>query len=361
MQYPTGFAFAMRRQGAMRNITLSLACASVLALGAMGAGSGAHAQSFYEGKTLRLIAGTAEGSGVDILARITARNLGRHIPGSPGIIVQNMPQPQAIAAANHIFNVAEPDGLTIGAASAGLFSRAISQPNIRFDLEKFTWLGNLYSATVLFWMRTDFPCQTIEALRTCSQPLKFAATARGSTGYGLVPELLKDALGLNVDIIYGYRTSGIQIALEQGEVQASGGDVIGFFGGRPLEMMKNNEVRILVQVAGQPNPDLAPYNVPWVMDVVPESHKGLFQMVNPIIDLARPYFAPPGLSAERAATLRHAFDALATDAAFNGEVRRVASIDLSYTPGLEMNTAITAMLDQPEAIKSRVVDLLTGR
>ena len=237
----------------------------------------------------------------------------KYIPGNPNIIAQNLPQPESIGAANHIYNVAEKDGLTLGAGSSGLFSRAISQPNIRFDLGKLTWVGNLYNATVIFWMRSDFPCQTIEAIAQCPQPIKFAATARGSTGYGLVPELLKEAFGMKMDIIYGYKNSDIELAVERGELHASGGDLIGFMGGRGKQLMDEGKVKILVQVAGQKSPALEPYNVPWIIDVIPAERKNLFLMLNPILDLARPYYAPPGIPEERTAHLREAFAKLAAD------------------------------------------------
>src|SRR3546814_11439793 len=86
---------------------------------------------FYKGKTVRLIIGSSEGSGVDILGRITARHIGKHIAGNPTVIAQNMPQPESIGAANHTYNVAEKDGLILGAGSSGLFSGSHSQPNIR--------------------------------------------------------------------------------------------------------------------------------------------------------------------------------------------------------------------------------------
>jgi tripartite-type tricarboxylate transporter receptor subunit TctC len=330
-----------------------LVCASVFLTASANA-----QQNFYQGKTLRLIVGSGEASGVDILARVAGRHLADHIPGKPTIIVTNMAQPESIAAANHIYNVAEKDGLSIGAGSAGLFSRAISQPNIRFDLAKFTWLANLYNATVIFWMRTDFQCQTLEALKTCPQPLKFGATARGSTGFGLAPELLKDAFGLKVDIIYGYKDTAISLAIEQNEIQASGGDLIGFMGGTPRQMMQDGKVKILVQIAGRKNPDLDKLKVDWVMDVIPPERKNLFAMVNPMIDMARPYFAPPGIPADRAATLRNAFAALAKDKAFNDEVEKVANIHAAYLPGVDMTKAIEAMLDQPPEIKEKVIGLL---
>lgn len=332
------------------------------AIGAAGliASPQATAADFYAGKTVRLVIGSGEGSGVDLIGRLVARHLGKHIPGEPNVIATNMPLPQSIAAANHVANVAEKDGLTIGSGSAGLFSRAISRPNIRFKLNELTWLGNMYSATVLFWMRTDFQCQTVEQMQKCPEPLKFGATARGSTGYGLVPELLKEAFGLKMDMIYGYKSSNIVLAVERGEVHASGGDTIGFFGGRPFEMMKEGKVKILMQVAGSKNPDLEPYNVPWVMDVVPASHRPLFQMVNPIIDNARPFYAPPGIPEDRAEILRVGFDKLAEDRDFADEARKAAKIRISYTPGRDMTTAIKEMTDQPEEVKAKVISLLQG-
>ena len=269
-----------------------------------------------------------------------------------------MAAPESIAAANYVYNVAEPDGLTIGAGSSGLFSRAISQPNIRFELSKFTWIANIYSATVIFWMRTDFPCQTFAALSRCPQTIKFGATARGSTGYGLVPELLKDVFKLNMDMIYGYRN--VELAVERGEVHASGGDLIGFMGGRPRQLMEEGKVKVLVQVAGRRDAELDKLNVPWSMDVIPPEHKKLFLMVNPILDLARPYFAPPGIPADRAKILQTAFTKLASDENFRAEVKRVARIEPSLVPGPEMDAAIREMLSQPKDVSDRIIDLLRG-
>jgi len=336
-----------------RALAWTLSAAAVFGLSA-----GAKADDFYQGKIIRLIVGSGEASGVDILARVAARHLSSHVPGRPTIVVQNMAAPESIAAANYVYNVAEPDGLTIGAGSSGLFSRAISQPNVRFELNKLTWIANIYSATVVFWMRTDFPCQTFETISRCPQPLKFGATARGSTGYGLVPELLKDAFKLNMDIIYGYRNA--ELAVERGEVHASGGDLIGFMGGRPRQLLEEGKVKVLLQVAGRRDADLDKLNVPWSMDVIPEAHKKLFVMVNPILDLARPYFAPPNVPTDRARILQTAFARMANDPDFRAEVKRVARIDPSLVPGPEMDAAIGQMLSQPDEVKNRIIDLLRG-
>ena len=328
---------------------------------AFGLSAAANADDFYKDKTLRLVVGSGEGSGVDILGRIVGRHLPNHIPGKPTVIVQNIPAPELIAGANYVYNIAAPDGLTIGTGSSGLLSRAISQPNIRFDLGKFTWIANLYSATVVFWMRTDFPCQTFEAISRCPQTMKFGATARGSTGFGLVPELLKEAFGLNMDIIYGYRNADLNIAVERGEVHASGGDLIGFMGARPFQLLQEGKVKVALQVAGRRDPELDKLKVPWSMDVIPDKHKNLFMMVNPIIDLARPFFAHPNVPAERARILRTAFGSLAKDPAFRAETNRVAKIEPTYVPGAEMDAAIKQILTQPKEVSDRVIALLSGK
>jgi hypothetical protein len=188
--------------------------------------------------------------------------------------------------------------------------------------------------------------------------LKFGATARGSTGYGLVPELLKDAFKLNMDIIYGYRNA--ELAVERGEVHASGGDLIGFMGGRPRQLMEEGKVKILLQVAGRRDAELDRLNVPWSMEVIPAQHKRLFVMVNPILDLARPYFAPPKIPADRAKILQTAFARMAKDQSFHAEVKRVARIEPSLVPGPEMDAAIKEMLGQPDEVKNRVIGLLRG-
>jgi tripartite-type tricarboxylate transporter receptor subunit TctC len=321
----------------------------------------AKADDFYKGKTIKLIVGSGEASGVDILARIVARHLPSHIPGKPTIVVQNNAAPESIAAANYIYNIAEPDGLTIGAGSSGLFSRSISNPNIRFDLSKFTWIASINSSTGIFWIRTDFPCQTFEAISRCSQALKVGATARGGLGYGLVPELLKDALKLEMDVIYGYRNNDLHLAVERAEVHAAGGDLSDFMGARPRQLLEEGKVKILLQVGGRRNSELDKLNVPWSMEVIPEEHKKLFIMINPMLDLARSYFAPPSVPADRAKLLHTAFANLVGDPDFKAEVRRVASIEPRLVPGPEMDAAIRQMLSQPKEVSDRIIGLLRGQ
>jgi len=164
-----------------------------------------------------------------------------------------------------------------------------------------------------------------------------------------------------MDIVYGYRNADLNLAVERGEVHASGGDLIGFMGARPYQLMQEGKVRIALQVAGRRDPGLDKLKAPWSMDVIPDKHKNLFIMVNPIIDLARPFFAHPNIPAERTKVLRAAFGNLARDPAFSAETNRIAKIEPSYIPGAEMDAAIKQILTQPKEVSDRVIALLSGK
>jgi hypothetical protein len=124
--------------------------------------------------------------------------------------------------------------------------------------------------------------------------------------------------------------------------------------------LREGKIKILLQVAGRKAPELESYSVPWAMDLIPDDQKGVFQMLNPILDLARPYFAPPDTPADRVQILRNGFEKLMDDTDFRSEVARVARIEPTLTPGAEMEGQIRLMLNQPADVRARVVQLLRG-
>src|SRR5438034_5776976 len=119
-----------------------LACSTAVIVLALGGIADAHAQSIFEGKTVRIIVGLAPGGGFDSYARVIARHMGRHIPGTPTIVVENMTGAGSLISANHVYRVAKPDGLTIGHFNGGLFlGQVLGQPGIEFDARKFELIG----------------------------------------------------------------------------------------------------------------------------------------------------------------------------------------------------------------------------
>src|SRR5262245_55683658 len=179
----------------------------------LGWGSSLLAQTpFYQGKTIRLVAGTPAGSVYDLYARLVAQFLPKHIPGNPNIIVQNMPGVASMVAANYIYGVAKPDGLTIGSIQPALyFDQLVGRKEVQFEWQKFSWIGNTTVSHHLLYMRSDTPYKTIEDIRKASVPPKCGAEGTASSAYYL-PKLLEETIGAKFTVITGYN-SGTDVDL----------------------------------------------------------------------------------------------------------------------------------------------------
>ena len=129
-----------------------------------------YGAALYEGKTITIVVGYKPGGGYDRYARLIAKHLPKHIPGNPGAIVQNMPGASSVIAANHLFSIAKPDGLTIGTFNnATVIAQLTKVEGVRFDVAKFAWLGSAASDAVILSVRADLPYKTAEDLRKAKQ------------------------------------------------------------------------------------------------------------------------------------------------------------------------------------------------
>src|SRR5579864_5867372 len=179
---------------------------------------------FYKGKIIRVMVGFGIGGGYDAYARLLSRHFGRHIPGNPSVVVQNMPGAGGLRAANFMYSAAPKDGTTIATFTRDLPLLALVGTNagVQFDPRRFTWLGSSSSfaddAYVLI-VRPGAPVQSIaDAQRPGGAPLVLGGTGEGATD-GDVPKILRDALGLNIRQVLGYPDSpSIFLAVERGEV-----------------------------------------------------------------------------------------------------------------------------------------------
>lgn len=143
----------------------------------------AHASShdFFKGKTIRLVVGFSPGGTFDLWARAIAQHMGKYIPGNPALVVQNMPGGGSMIAANYIYSVAKPDGLTIGTVSPSLYiEQLMARKEVQYRWEKFSWIGQPERTDRIFYMRADTPYRTLEDIRSASEPPKCGATGLGT-------------------------------------------------------------------------------------------------------------------------------------------------------------------------------------
>jgi len=319
---------------------------------------------FYQGKTIRIIVGYQPGDNHDQWARTYARFLGKHIPGNPEFVVQNMPGAGSMIAANHVYKLTKPDGLTLGAIGGALIMAQITgRKEVQFDWPKFTWVGTPDRGGHLLYVRSDTPVKTLDQLRQTNDPPKCSATGVGSTGYDL-PRLLEDALGLKFKVISGYPGGAEQdLAMERGEVQCRAITIEGFFGREPfLTWHKKGFVRILLQTEEKRHRKIP--DVPTVFELmaqykIPEAKR---RLVTTYLGLwgfgSRPIVSTPGLSADRANILRGAWDKMFKDPEFNDELTKRGWVAGPIAGG-ELESLAKKIVNQPPDVTAALKRILS--
>ena len=306
--------------------------AAVLAL-VMLAAQPAHAQSvedFYKGKRITIVVGYGPGGGYDVFARLLSRHMGQHIPGNPQIIVQNMPGAGSMTAANYLYSVAPKDGSTFGifARDMPLVGLLGHNPNVQFDPRKFTWIGsssNFADDAYVLIVREDAPVKSVAGLRSPDgQLLVLGGSADGSTSSD-VPRILQAALGIRLRLVLGYRDSAsVFLAMERNEVSGRTIDLSAIQSVKPHWLKPGGGYRLLIaygRATRHPNfPD-----VPTARELaLTDSGRALIEfMETPLLTMARPYAAPPGVPEDRAKVLRVAFLAAHRDRQFLDEAEKI--------------------------------------
>jgi tripartite-type tricarboxylate transporter receptor subunit TctC len=319
---------------------------------------------FYQGKTIRIIVGYQSGDNHDQWARTYARFLGKHIPGNPEFVVQNMPGAGSMIAANHVYNVTKPDGLTLGAIGGALVMAQITErKEVQFDWPKFTWIGTPDRGGHLLYLRSDAAVKSLEQLRQTNDPPKCSATGVGSTGYDL-PRLFEETLGLKFRVISGYPGGSEQdLAMERNEVQCRAITIEGFFGREPfLTWHKNGFVRILIQTEEKRNHRIP--DVPTVFEIM-DQYKvddAKRRLVTTYLGLwgfgSRPIVSTPGVPADRVNILRRAWDSMFKDREFNDELKK-RGWEAGPIAGAELETLAKEIINQPPEVTSALKRLLS--
>ena len=190
----------------------------------------AQTDPFYKGKTIRIIVGLSTGGGYDRAARLMAKYLNKHIPGNPDVIVQNMPGASSMTAANYVWSVGKPDGLTLLAPHNNVYLSQLSgQKEVQFDLPKFQWIGSLENDDMMMFARTDAPFKSMQEIVRAKEPPKCGTTGVGGSDY-VLSKILEETIGAKISHVTGYPgSSEIAIAVERGEVICQGLTISTFF------------------------------------------------------------------------------------------------------------------------------------
>lgn len=303
----------------------------------------AVAQAPFAGKTVTVLVGNPPGGGYDRLGRVVARHLGRYLPGNPAVVVQNMPGAAGVVAANHLYNVARPDGLTLGLFNQNMvFGQLLGVEGLRVDMRRWQWVGSLTRETDVFTIRADLPYRHILDLRRADPPVAVGATAPGSGSYDF-PLVLKAFLRLNLRIVSGYAgRSDIILAIERKEVDGVAGSWSSM-----ASYARRGLVRVLVKTPSE-NPDLK--DVPSDVDLVSEpTPRAVLQLHAVPNRMGRPFVLPPGVPGDLVRAYREAFRRLAEDPAFRSEAERLG-FEVVYTPAETVLKIVQEVLESPPGV-----------
>lgn len=318
-----------------------------------------QAQSdFYKGKQMKIVVGASTGAASDLYARVVAHYLPKQIPGKPDIIVQNMPGGGSITAANYVYSVAKPDGLTLGAVTAPIyFAQLLSRKEVQFDWGKFTWIGTPEENDELFFLRSDQPYKTLLDLRKASEPPRCGASGVGSTGF-YIPKLLEEIFSLKINMVTGYPgAADVDVAVEKNEVHCRGTTISAFFGREPgRTWAKNGFVRFLVQTGDKRNHRLPDTPTIWeLMDQEKgmEAKRRLARVVLGPGAFGRPILATPGIPADRVKLLRDAYTQMLKDPEFLADANK-RQWEINPISGERLEALAKEVINQPPEIIERM-------
>jgi len=347
----------------MRKRDIMIGAALICAVYLSGWPARAAAQEpFYKGKTIRIIVGFTPGGFYDRWARLYARYMPKYIPGSPEIVVQNMPGAGSLVAANHVYNVAKPDGLTLVMTHYNFYmDQLVERKEVQFDARKFGWIGSPVSETIVMYMRADAPYKTVHDLVKAKEPAKCGSSGTASGDY-ILSKLLEESIGAKIQTVLGYPGgSEIDLAVEKGEVVCRAHNISAHFGREPFDSWhKKNFDRHIVQTGNKRDSrmkDVPTLNELFEQYKTPDVTRGVAQVLLAGGDFGRPMMVTPGTPPERIKILRTAYDRALKDPELLREAEK-GKMDVDPTSGDELEALVKKVMDQPKEVLARVRKML---
>jgi len=337
----------------MRKLSL-LALTGAVAMSALTVGAvtgGAQAQGV--GKVPTMIIGFGPGGGYDLWGRVVARHIGKFLPGSPNLVLQNMPGAGSYVAASWIYNIAPKDGSVLGIiARDATLGPLTGADGARFDSTKMSWLGTPTTETNVCIANANAAVKTVDDLYT--KELIIGDTGPG-TGTRTYPLALNALLGMKFKIVSGFPSSSdVFLAMERGEVDGMCESLDSVIGKRP-DWLATKKVRILFQGGSEPNTHV---DAPFVLDLAKnEEQKAEIRFLYAGQGIGRPFVAPPNLPADKLKMLREAFDKTMKDPDFIADVKR-QNLDLDPKDGAQLEKLISDIYATPRPIIDKIGKLI---
>jgi tripartite-type tricarboxylate transporter receptor subunit TctC len=307
---------------------------------------------FYRGKTINVLIGVGAGGEYDLQARLVARHIGKHIPGNPTVVAQNMTGAGGLKMLNYLYGVAPKDGTQIGMIQNAFPAlQAVGHPGVQFDAGKMNWLGTIAPVveTMAVWHTTGI--KSIDDLR--KRETVAGASARGAITY-FYPAMMNELLGTKFKIVTGYPGgNAINLAMERGEVEARNNTWSSWKATRPA-WLAEKKITVVAQ-AGPRAPDLDAPSVEALARNAEE--RQLIELVVSGTQLGRPMATNAGVPAERVAALRAAFAATMKDAEFLAEAKKL-NFEVNPVPGERMQQIVGKVLATPQPIAAKAKGLL---
>jgi len=332
----------------MRRVIRSCLLAAIAAAAAYAPARAAAPAEFYKGRTISVIIGYSAGGGYDLYARVLAQYLGKHIPGNPTVVPQNMPGAGSIKAAAYVFSVAPKDGTVIGTFARGMAATALIG-QAPFDARKFTWLGSATKDVTLCISWGPSP------IKTWNDALNKQFTAGGEGPAGdpdMFAKLYKNVFGAKIKLATGFPgTTDITLAMQRREVDGLCGISWSTVKSRYGNWVKDKKINFLIQAAPKKAPDLP--DVPFAADFAKTTEQKQildFAIANEV--LARPFVAPPNIPEDRKAILRAAFDATLRDPAFLADANKTM-IDIDPVSAAEAEAVVASLYALPKDVVAK--------
>lgn len=342
--------------------------AGIAGAAALLAAPTAHADDiadFYQGKQLKILIGYGAGGGYDTVTRVMGRHLSKHIPGNPVIVPQNMPGAGSMKVANFLYNVAPKDGSTLGVfASSTALEPLFGNDKAKFDARKYAWIGSMHqdTASLAIWEGGGQGIKTLDDMLQMNKQGKLKEVIFGSTSPAAItsqhPLVIKNYFNLPIRIIYGYKgTKGVSLAMQRGEVHASGGMFESSVKGAFRSLVDSGKLKIFVQFG----PDEA---VPFFGDATrlydrlkkPEDRQ-VMDVIFRQTQLARPLAAPPGTPKARVEALRKAMLDTLKDPALLADAKKI-NIEFNPLSGDEAQALIEKFYSTPPALVNEAMALI---